>query len=310
MLAAGDAALRFQIYPTVWLAVASVIVFFWWAFTRLGPRIAPVGEQVVTRRQLGWTIGGIGTLWAFADWPVHQISEDYLFFVHMTQHTVFTLVAPACFLMGAPAWLSSWILGHRPIGSAVRFFGRPLVALMIFNAVVVLTHFPFAVERSVASAPVHIGVHLVLFFSALMMWFPVINRVDGYPKLSTPVKMIYLFAQSIVPTVPASFLTFTKTAFYDHYANAPRLIPGFSAVEDLVISGAIMKLVAGTYLWFIVIYLFFSWYAANQRGADLDNQARSGPGGQPSGSDASMLTFEDVQAAFARIDEERTRQKI
>ncbi len=306
MLAAGQAALYFRIYPTVWLVVASIAVFFWWAFTRLGPRVADIGEPVVTRRQLGWTLAGITSLWVFADWPIHQVSEDYLFFVHMVQHTFFTLVAPACFLLGAPPWLYRWILGFRPIGLGVRFFGRPLIAIGIFNALIAVTHFPVVVDNSVVNEPLHFTIHATLFFSALMMWFPVINRIDGYPRLSTPLKMMYLFAQSIVPTVPASFLTFATEPFYHHYAKAPRLITGFSAKDDLVISGAIMKLGAGTYLWFIVIYLFFTWFAANQRGDDLDNQVKLDGPSSPA-VDASLLTYEDVSAAFARIDAGRDR---
>ncbi len=37
---------------------------------------------------------GMTLVWVAADWPVHDIGEQYLYLVHMIQHLVLTLVAP------------------------------------------------------------------------------------------------------------------------------------------------------------------------------------------------------------------------
>ena len=142
--ATGSASLRFHSHPSVVLVVGAVAVFFWWAFTRLGPRLAPAGEPVVTRRQKQWIVAGLIWTFVFSEYPIHDISEKYLFFVHMIQHTVFTLVAPACFLMGAPGWLWNWMLDRPVIGPVARFASRPLLALLTFNLFVAGTHWKAA----------------------------------------------------------------------------------------------------------------------------------------------------------------------
>jgi putative membrane protein len=102
------------------------------------------------------------------------------------------------------------------------------------------------------------------------------------PTLSLPGRMLYLFLQSIIPTVPASFLTFGSSAMYPFYEHAPR-IWGWSAVTDQRIAGLIMKLVGGLILWGVIAVLFFKWYAVEQQGgwdelagAHLDREIRRG----------------------------------
>ena len=60
--------------------------------------------------------------------------------------------------------------------------------------------------------------------------------------------MMYLFAQSLAPTIPASFLTFGHTLLYPVYGTFPR-IWGISALNDQLIAGLLMKLVGGLILW-------------------------------------------------------------
>ena len=76
--------------------------------------------------------------------------------------------------------------------------------------------------------------------------------------------MVYLFMQTIIPTVPASFLTFGRKLLYPIYGEFPRLW-GANALTDQQISGLIMKIGAGMYLWAIIAVIFFSWYAREER---------------------------------------------
>ena len=86
-------------------------------------------------------------------------------------------------------------------------------------------------------------------------------------------KMVYLFGQSIVPTVPASFLTFSEKAMYETYGLAPRFFKGLDAVEDQQLAAAIMKLGVGSLLWGIVGYLFFNWWLESKAGRADDSSA-------------------------------------
>ena len=91
------------------------------------------------------------------------------------------------------------------------------------------------------------------------------------PALSPPGQMLYLFLQSLAPTIPASFLTFGRTPLYRIYETFPR-IWGISALDDQLIAGLIMKLVGGLLLWIVIAAIFFRWFAQEQRDG-LDRSA-------------------------------------
>ena len=319
-LAAAGADLPFHAHGSVLLVVGLVCLFFWWAFTRLGPTLVAPGEVVATRRQKQWVFAGVAWTLVWSYWPLHDISEKYLFLVHMLQHSVFTMIAPACFLLGAPHWLWRWALARSGVVRVLRFLTKPLLALLIFNGLVAFTHFPGIVERSLSNESFHFLVHLVLFASATLMWIPVINRQPELPVFQKPTKMVYLFAQSIVPTVPASFLTFKETAMYPTYGAAPRMFQGLNAVEDQQIAAAIMKIGVGSFIWSIVGYLFFTWWLETKDGRAQDNkrdvvggpgyntgsQARPRVAGMTiQGNRVGELTWADVEAEFERLDSVR-----
>jgi putative membrane protein len=142
----------------------------------------------------------------------------------------------------------------------------------MFNVVVAVTHAPFWVNGTLYHHFWHFWSHLLLFTAAMFMWFPVVNALPEFPHLSRPLKMLYLFLQSIIPNVPAAFLTFATGAIYTYYSHVPRPF-GISAVSDQQLAGAIMK-VGGTFLiWGIIVVVFFRWYA-EQAARDADSLQR------------------------------------
>jgi putative membrane protein len=246
-------------HPDVWAVLLGVVIAY-----RFGIRRYPA-----TRRQVTWFAFGMVALAFGAGWPVHDIAERYLLSVHMLQHLLFTLVAPPLLLLGLPAPLIHRLLRPRFVGWAFTRLARPLLAALAFNTVIVISHWPDLVDFALRVEVAHFAVHLVLFATAVLMWFPVISRLPEYPSLGDPARMLYLFLQSVVPTVPASFLTFGDSPMYDTYANAPRPFD-ISAVGDQQMAGAVMKVIGGFLLWGIIVTIFFRWYSRTERDAHGD----------------------------------------
>lgn len=265
LLAAEEAGqVTWHPHPDVWLLIFLLVAGYMWAVSSLGPRYAGVGEESVSTAQKLWYFGGVLVIWFAADAPIHDISEDFLFSVHMTQHTLFSLVAPPMILLGIPRWIYRLLL-PPPVLRVVHRITKPLLALVLFNAVVLVTHTPALVNLSVRSEPAHFLIHLVLFVSSIIMWIPVVQPFPMTARLSEPGKMMYLFGQSILPTVPASFLTFATQPIYSSYESFPRLW-GISAVNDQMMAGLIMKIGAGLLLWSIIAVIFFKWHAREENG--------------------------------------------
>ena len=72
--------------------------------------------------------------------------------------------------------------------------------------------------------------------------------------------MIYLFLLSVVPTVPAGWLTFAEGVVYKHY-NQPVRVWGISPTDDQQLAGAIMKIGGSIFLWSLVVFYFFKRFA-------------------------------------------------
>ncbi len=261
----------------VWALIGAFGLLYLLAVRR--ERARRPGETVVSRAQVASFAGGLGVMWLASDWPVHDVAEGYLYSVHMVQHLLLTLVVALLLLAGIPAWMARNVLGLGPSGPArgqpgallrvTRSLSRPVTGLIQFNLVLVLSHWPVVVEATVRYHPLHFVAHAVLLGSAVLMWMPVASPLPEIPRVKPPAQMLYLFLQTIVPTVPASFLTFNERPLYGIYAELPRLW-GISALTDQQSAGLIMKIAGGLFLWGVIAVIFFRWYESEERKAKDD----------------------------------------
>lgn len=231
---------------------------------RLAPRYAPTGEAPWTGRQVAWFVGGLVLFGAARSWPIHDIGDSSLFTFHMIEHMALTLGVPPMLLLGTPGWLLRILV--EPILPALRILTKPLVALLLFNGTLAIVHAPAVVELMLTSEVAHLGLHALMMVTATLMWWPVIGPIPDIPRLSPFMAMGYVFLQSLVPTIPASFLTFASGPVYPVYADLPRLW-GVSVLDDQLIAGLLMKVGGGLLLWAVIATIWFRWAAAEERTA-------------------------------------------
>ena len=249
------ASSMWTIHPDVVLVVGALAAFYWWALTRLRVRL---GEPRPTMVELCQVVGGVSLLWVASDGPAHVLAEGVSYTLHMAQHLALSFVVPPLLIRGTPGWLVAWLI--RPVLPVVRFVTRPVVALVLFNAVAALTHWPTVVEMSVRSGPAHFAQHSLLFGSALAMFWPVLSPLPELPRLPPLFAMVYLFLQSLLPTVPASWLAFAEHPPYHVYEAFPK-IWGMTAATDQQLAGGLMKIGGGLILWVGIAVIFFRWAA-------------------------------------------------
>ena len=113
-------------------------------------------------------------------------------------------------------------------------------------------------------------------------------------RIGDAAKPIYLFLQSVVPTVPAGWLTFAEGVVYKHY-NQPVRVWGIGPTDDQQLAGAIMKIGGSIFLWALVVFYFFKRFAPTWK---EENTYRRPP-----------LTFDQVKSEFdsAPAPEEKAR---
>ena len=261
-------------HPTTWLLTAVVVVLYAVALRR-----RPAGA-VVRPSNIAAFVAGVLALEVAADWPLHDLAERYLFSAHMLQHTLLSLVAPPLFLLALPPWLLERLTSPAWLQAVLRKTARPIPATLGFNGFIAISHWPKWIDFTLYHHGWHFWAHAGLVILAFNMWFPVVNTLPGLPRLSPPGKMLYLFLQSIVPTVPASFLAFAEAPMFHFYEHVPRV--WLSVVEDQQLAGAIMKVGGSGILWSLIVVIFFRWYSRSEKGG------------------GDVLTWEDVERQFDR----------
>ncbi len=247
-------------HPDVWLLLGSVAA----AYVVACRRHERLTGEVTPGRTRRLFLGGMALLIVASEWPMHDLAERFLYSAHMVQHLTFTLVAAPLLVAGTPAWLARRVLAPAPLRGAFHFLVRPLPALVLFNGVLLFTHWPEVVDASVGSELTHFALHVLIVFSGYVMWWPVVSPLPELPPLAPPMQMLYLFVQSLAPTIPASFLTFGQEPLYPVYATFPRIWE-ISALTDQLIAGLIMKIVGGAILWVVIATVFFRWANREQR---------------------------------------------
>ena len=104
-------------HPEVWLLVGGITALCVYAVRVIGPKAVPAGTPAVTAAQKRWFALGIVLLWLAADWPMHDIGEQYLYSVHMLQHLLLTSSSRRCSCWprpsGWPASCSARVGRHR-----------------------------------------------------------------------------------------------------------------------------------------------------------------------------------------------------
>ena len=253
----GSSWLDWVIQPDVLLLCALLGWGYFYTVTRLRERVSDAGR--VKRSQVISFSLGILMLYAATGGPMHELADTYLASAHMLQHVLLMLVVAPLLLAGIPFWVWQSLLRRPGVLPVARTLTHPVVALAVFNAVLLLTHLPSAIDLQLHQPWAHVLVHVSQVGAGLLMWWPILSTVPELPRISYPAQMGYLFLQSLLPSVMAAFITFSDTVIYTFYEEAPR-IWDLSAISDQQIAGLIMKLLGSLILWSFIVVVFFKWY--------------------------------------------------
>ncbi len=232
-----------------------------YAVTQMRAGLSGAGR--VTKHQVVLFTLGVLAIYLAAGSPLHDLAENYLASAHMIQHVLLTLIAAPLLLAGVPGWLWQALLRAPGTMRVAKPLTHPVVAFAIFNAALLLIHLPETIDLQLRAHFFHLLMHGVLVGTALLMWWPVLSPIPELPRLNPPLQLAYLFLQSLLPAIMASFITFSDTVVYSFYEDAPR-IWGMTALDDQQVAGGSMKLLGTLILWSYMTVVFFRWYAQEE----------------------------------------------
>jgi cytochrome c oxidase assembly factor CtaG len=255
--------------PLIWLPTL-VAAVLWWMGVRKVNRAHP--EHPVPRvRSLSWALGLFAILLALDSGIEHY--DTTLFWDHMVQHMLLTLVAPPLLLWAGPITLllraSSAATRNRWIypflhARVIRFLAHPVVAWILFAAVMWGSHFSPLFDAALENEWMHRLEHGLFLGSALLFWWPVVGPDPSPWRLRPAAKVLYVGLQMPQNTFLSLAIFMSSVPLYQHYVTTARTW-GPTPLEDQQIAGAIMWLVGDMMFITAVVLLVLAWMRDDER---------------------------------------------
>lgn len=192
--------------------------------------------------------------------PLDQIAERFLFSAHMLQHQLLVYPAAVLFLLGLPAWMVDPLLERPGWRRLARFLTHPLICAIVYSLTIGAWHAPLLYDFALRHKLVHVLEHVMFFGAALLYWWPILSPSRVRPPLNPAWQMLYLVGVIIGMTPLFAYLTFSHEILYPTYEFAPRLFANFSAADDQLLAGVMMKLGGMLASFAAFTWAFYRWY--------------------------------------------------
>jgi len=260
-----------SLHPSSLVGTALLGALYFWG---IGPARRRFGLGPPARRSevLAFS-AGIGVMLVSLNGPIHDLSDYYLFLIHMAQHLLLTLLLPPLLIYGTPPWLLRPLLRNPGVLAVARGLTHPVVAGLLFSTVVAAWHTVPAYDLMMRNHEVHISTHLMFMVVAVLMWWPAMSRMPELPPLSLGARMLYLFLVSLPMQAVAAIITFADAPLYTWYVSAPRTW-GLSPLEDQKLGGLLMWVPGNLWMFGAIALLFFRWAREERDETERERVAR------------------------------------
>lgn len=243
-------------YLGVWLLCLGIAV---WYITSWRRHLADHPRLDRDTHHMRRFAGGLALLWIASDWPVGTLGGGYLASVHMLQYMLYTFAAAPLLMLGTPEWMAESVLDRLRLRRVWFALSKPLVAVVVANVALIVTHSPFGVDLLRSNQIGSFLMDMVWLLAGFVLWAPIINPIPSAGTRSDPIRIVYLFvAVALVPMIPGGLITFATSPLYETYELAPRV--GLSPLYDQQLAGVIMKIGSLPVIWTVMGVIWFRWY--------------------------------------------------
>ena len=249
--------------PDAVMSLATALIWYGLGVWRLSTE-AELG-RVVTRARMTAYLAGLAVLAVALLSPVDTVGDE-LFWLHMVQHLLLTLVVPPLLVWSRPAVILMWafpqqlrrrisrVWNRSGLGAVVRVLHAPALVWVLFTGTFIGWHLPGPFQLALDHRGVHEAEHLSFFVTALLFWTVVIAP-STRGRLGYGARLLFLLTNGVLTGFPGALMVLAPRTLYPIQAlRSPEW--GLTGLEDQQIAGALMWVV-GSFIYLAAGSLLF-----------------------------------------------------
>ncbi|GGF93899.1 cytochrome c oxidase assembly factor CtaG [Paenibacillus albidus] len=289
------------------LFLAAILLLIAGYFVVIGPLSGKFpGSGPVSLWQRLLFVSGIIALYLAQGGPVSLLGH-IMFSFHMLSMALSYLVAVPLIMLGIPEWIWRALLKVNPL-RRLSFLAHPVVAALVFNGLFSLYHIPAIHDYVMLNFTVHRLYYLVLFLTAGLMWWTLINPLPERRMASGLGKIGFIFLNMVLLTPACGLIIFADQTLYATYSDpdtwaqamgycvsgdpavllqnfgGPTFFGLMSPKVDQQVGGIAMKFIQEIIFASMLAYVFYHWYKKENGQDDAEVS------GSPSEVDGGHLT--------------------
>ncbi|MFC7061329.1 cytochrome c oxidase assembly factor CtaG [Halobacillus seohaensis] len=265
-------------YYLLFVIILSAIYFY-----ITGPK-RKAGESRPSLAQQLMFYFGMVLLYTIKGSPVDLLSH-IMFTAHMTQMALYYLLFPILVIKGIPVWIWKKVFSVPVLRHVLYFVTKPLLSLIVFNAVFSIYHMPTIFDYAKSNEVAHTIITTFILLTAFFMWWAVFSPIKEMDRLSPIVKIAFIFANGVLITPACGLIIFAGTPLYETYTQSgawlqamslcvpsdvlsgissslsgPEYFTPMPLVEDQQLGGIIMKITQEIIFGVLIARIFFTWF--------------------------------------------------
>lgn len=193
------------------------------------------------RRQIVAFAAGVAAAVVALTWPLADLAAHFSLTALVVQRLLLTLAVPPFILLGMPYDELQWLTRPAPVDTALAWFRRPGVAIVVFAVIAVGSMSSGLVNAQSSSAVARGLLDVALVGAGFVLWIPVIGRIPGIQRLRPVGRFTYLVVQAVLPAFLSFIYIFAKHPLYSVFSRSHQAI-GLRPLTDQQISGFVSKL--------------------------------------------------------------------
>ena len=239
-------------------------------------------SEPLKKNEATFFVLGMIVLYIIKGSPV-DLFGHIMFSMHMTQMAFLLLLVPVFIIKGIPWWVWKVVVEAPVLRTIFKIFTQPLVAIVTFTGLFSVYHLPTVFDAIKLNESLHGIFTLILFISAVFMYWPLLNNVEGQHEMKNMSKLAYIAANAVLITPACGLIIFASNPMYGTYSDGemwlkamelcvpaatlsgltlsgPELFSNMDLISDQQVGGVLMKIIQEVIFGVILYRIFRKWW--------------------------------------------------